>query len=99
MRLTANLATTATGVSMSQGEDTIVYRIRSLERRMEKLEDFEPAVLTNEVAHLRVELRDTRESFVREVKAMHGLLNRLLFAVLGGSITLAVTAFTLFGGR
>ena len=72
-------------MTMSEG---IPFRVGALERRVDKLEELEPAVVANEVQNL-----------ARDVRALKFAFYTFTFGVVGSAIVFAFTVFALLGGH
>lgn len=70
-----------------------VTTLEDHERRLEAIENVAPAVIAAEVRGLRSELRDQKKELQATKKAFYVLA----LSVTGGSLTLAFTAFQIWG--
>ena len=67
-------------------QNGLAYRLNWLERRVERIEELEPAVMA-----------DRLKTLAAEFSALKRALYTFAFSVLAGVIVFAFTAFSLFG--
>lgn len=72
-----------------------VYRLTSIERRLEKFENLEPAVMKQEIADIKSELRNISE----EISSMRRMLLGFIATFALSSVTVIVSITTLMVGR
>jgi uncharacterized membrane protein len=80
--------------------ERVVTTIEDHARRLAWLESTNPAVVAQEVRELRADLADVRNElrdFREELKANRKATYTVTLAVLGGAISFAFTAFTVWG--
>lgn len=74
----------------SEYDGSLRYRIESLERRMGRLEDLEPAVVRSQV----LDTRDDIQNLTKAVDGIRKILMTFLIAWSGIGITVVVALFT-----
>ncbi len=72
-----------------------LYRLSSLERRLEKFENLEPAVMKQEIADIKSELRNIAD----EIGSIRRMLLGFIATFALSSITVIVSITTLLVGR
>ena len=70
--------------------DATDIRLRSLERRVGKLEDLEPAVMRREI----VDLREDVQSIVKDISTVKKMLMSFIITFSVTAVTLVVLIFT-----
>lgn len=90
---------------MDEGNGT-QYRLASLERRVDRLESFEPAVVKSQVddlkrsiEHLSVELHETAKTFSDSVDAIRKILIGFLVSFAFAGISTVIAIWAISGGK
>lgn len=90
---------------MDEGTGT-QYRLSSLERRLERIENLEPAVVKSQVdelkrsiEHLSVELHETAKSFSESVDAIRKILIGFLVSFAFAGISTVIAIWAISGGK
>lgn len=70
----------------------VAYRLANIERRLERIEGLEPAVMRAQLEDVKDDIREAREELANIRKILTGFL--LTFAFTGISIVIAVVSLT-----
>lgn len=79
---------------MSEPGNGFAYRLSAIERRIERIESLEPAVVKAQMGDLKDDVFELREDMRAVKRALYGLA----ISIAGGSALFAFTAFQLWGG-
>ena len=85
-------------MSGTEPNGTLSYRMASLERRVEKIEHHEPAVVVRDIKALSGDLQEFKEEIKEEVAALRRVLIGFLVAVALVGVTTSVTILSAWPG-
>jgi len=81
-------------VTTTDPNGTLSWRVGELERRVERLYNFEPAVVSDRVNEMHTDIGQLRD----EIRGVRRALWGFALSITGSAVVFAFTAFQVFGG-